>query len=194
MQTESGVGISDAIIALVACITLIVTAFVILLGLKFSRDSTTIQGELADLRSVVDAHAQRVFGVRATASTLAKMLSNSYAALDIIRRSLENVNIKVWQGDDARLQAFIDSISVPLDQLSRIEEYLRLLNPVSPDDFSHAVSDYVDKFPDENSVEELLFLSTLLPAGESAIARSAARSLRHRIRGYDSFEWTGLHL
>lgn len=190
---ESTVSLLEAIIALVACLTLTVTAFFAALAVRFSRDAVASKREVEDLKSTVGRYREHAFGIRASAATIAKMLSDSYAVLDVMRRALENAMEKVWEGDTERAASFAESVAAPLERLSRIEEYLKLLNPRSRENFQESVSIYVEKFPDQDTVDELRDISGLLPEPEAKIAQDAAENLRQRLRRFDSFAWTGSH-
>lgn len=188
--TAGHASLTDVIVIAIGGLTLLTTFVLSLIGIYIALESMKLRGDVESLKQSMKYEKDRLFGLRASAVTVGDFVGEAHVAIDILRRATENILTDRAIGP-ARLAAFKESIGRPLERLSRLEHYLRLLRPYSDETFEESLRDFCARFPDAWTVRALRQLADLLPEEHASLSRKAALSLEAQIQPYDARRWTG---
>lgn len=171
----------DVLAVCVGIVAMITTVVLTLLGARLVSGIDEIKKRVHDLESELATERSKMYGLRAAAVTLASFLDDTRLAIDVLRRTSEDIIVEAWPGDADRLSAFSEPMAKSLEHLGRLQRFILLLQPSDEEHFKEDVSALCRLFPDSETVDMLLNVSRILPKAEADVAKKASRKLRSDI-------------
>lgn len=179
------VGIGDISAIAVAGVTLVVTCLLVIIAIRIGSEVREIY------RRVESVEARRLGDTRE--------LHAIQALMEIFRRQSEANFKMIYTLAISEIERAKPITSTSLEEeLERYKNgsdrylvYLLLLKENVGEQLMTRLSNVVNLYTDETTIEFLQVARLIVPEESHPTIDSAIREMKHRVRGYDSFYWTG---
>lgn len=188
IEKAAGISIGEGSIALIAAITLVVTAIILLIGFRISGDFHSISKRLSDLENKIQDRDEQLRSLRTTSAILARLHQESYALHEITRRAVISFigTLGKRRNSSSNIGEIYDKVTaISLGELARTALYIRLLDPQGDAHVGAVLDELVGKFPDKDTMYFLSGIYPLMAEPGASSAKRAVEELSDRVYGID---------
>jgi hypothetical protein len=190
---EGSIAVNDLLATVVACVAMVITLFLAIIGLRISNDIRSMESKLKQIEAEREGESRELRAAKSVTEIVRRLLQVS-VRFDLkmhVFTETWNTEAESWSSEqkERAFKAFRAARTEYQTDTGRYLAYLLLLKERNRNDFLVRISHIMEIYGDELTIAFLEHGDPLFPTSVGDIVKSTIKTLKMRVRGIDSASW-----